>query len=142
VHHHFVPPDRHIPVVAHLINELALPDRLQRSRRPEASPCRGSDQQRPSQLGVLILQLLQPPRLGRQQTVKLLLPIEIGRLADARLAATSATGIPSAPCPRISAFWASEISRPASLSAPPSRESQRKTLAKNDPVLRSLSKRA
>ena len=39
------------------------------------------------QLAVLVLELLQPPHLGRQQPVILLLPIEIRRLADPRLAA-------------------------------------------------------
>ncbi len=41
----------------------------------------------PLQLGVLVLELLQPPHLGRQQAVVLSLPIEVGRLADPGLAA-------------------------------------------------------
>jgi len=38
----------------------------------------------------------------------LLLPIEIGRLADPAFRQMSATGTPSAPCRRMNAFWASE----------------------------------
>jgi hypothetical protein len=41
----------------------------------------------PLQLAVLVLELLQPPHLSWQQTIVLLLPIEVGRLADASLAA-------------------------------------------------------
>src|SRR2546423_10416969 len=41
----------------------------------------------PLQLAVLILELLQTTHLGRQQTVVLLFPIEVGRLADSSLAA-------------------------------------------------------
>src|SRR5204862_7606033 len=39
------------------------------------------------QLAVLVFELLEPPHLARQQTVILLLPIEVGRLADPGLAA-------------------------------------------------------
>jgi hypothetical protein len=38
----------------------------------------------------------------------LLLPIEIGRVADPAFRQMSATGTPSAPCRRMNAFWASE----------------------------------
>src|SRR5258708_37046382 len=52
--------------------------------------------------------LMQAPHLGRQQAVVLLLPIEIGRLANPALRQISATGIPSEPCFKMNAFWASE----------------------------------
>ena len=39
------------------------------------------------QLRVLVLELLQPLHLGRQQTGTLLLPVEVGGLADPRLPA-------------------------------------------------------
>jgi hypothetical protein len=40
-----------------------------------------------AQLVVLILELLQPPHLGRRQTVLPLLPVEVGRPTDPGLAA-------------------------------------------------------
>jgi hypothetical protein len=53
----------------------------------------------------------------------------------------SATGIPSEPCFRMNAFWASEKFEVfIALRSFQPRESQRKTLAKNDPVLRAQSK--
>jgi len=67
-------PDRYIPVAAHLSNELALPDRLQSFRR-RASFVETQIGDDLPQLAVLILQLLQPPHLSRQQTVIPLLPI-------------------------------------------------------------------
>ena len=95
------------------------------------------DRPRPSALAILVLELLQPPHLGRQQTVILAFPIEIGRLANSRLAADIATGIPSAPCLRINAFWASEnLDAFIALRSSQPGESTRKTLTKNDPVLR------
>jgi len=57
------------------------------------------------QLGVLVLQLLQPLHFRRQRAVVLLLPVEIGHLADPRPAANDN---PSAPCFKMNAFWASE----------------------------------
>jgi len=50
--------------------------------RPAASS-RAINRRPVLQLGVLVLELLQPSHLGRQQPVILLLPIEIGHLADA-----------------------------------------------------------
>ena len=63
---------------------------------------------KPPQLRVLVLKLLEPPHLCRQQPIVPFLPIEIGRLADPGLAAHVRTGSPSVPCFRMNAFWASE----------------------------------
>ena len=52
------------------------------------------------QLTVLILQLLQPTHLGRQQTIVLLLPVELRRLADASLAANIRNQHPRSHSPR------------------------------------------
>src|SRR3954451_782246 len=92
----------------------------------------------PLQLGVLVLELLQPAHLGRQQPVVLLLPIEVGRLANTGLAANvrhrhsigallqneRLLGVRKSRCLHRSPLL-------------PARESARKTLAKNGPVLRS-----
>ncbi|SFZ80762.1 hypothetical protein SAMN02983003_0112 [Devosia enhydra] len=56
----------------------------------------------------LVLELLQPPHLRRQQPVELLLVVEVGRLANPALPQISATGTPLAPCLRMKAFCASE----------------------------------
>ena len=63
---------------------------------------------RPFLVGVLVLELLQPPHLGRQQPVILLLPIEIRRLADPSLAADLGDRHAVVACFRMNAFWASE----------------------------------
>jgi hypothetical protein len=60
------------------------------------------------QLAVLILQLLETPHLGRQQAIVLLLPVEVRRMADAGLTTNICYQMPSAPCLRMNAFWASE----------------------------------
>src|SRR5437588_11613353 len=59
-----------------------------------------------TQLAVLVLELLEPPHLARQQAVILLLPIEMVAWLIPALRQRSATGMPSAPCLRMNAFWA------------------------------------
>jgi hypothetical protein len=56
----------------------------------------------------LALELLQPPHLGRQQAVVLLLPIEVGRLADLALSANLGHRNAVRSLLEMNAFWASE----------------------------------
>ncbi len=52
-----------------------------------------------AQLRVLVLELLQPAHLGRQQPLVLLLPIEVSRQADPRSPAASSLVIDGVPRP-------------------------------------------
>src|SRR6476469_2447494 len=88
------------------------------------------------QLTVLILKLLQPPHLSGQQSIELLLPIEIGCLADPSLAADvrrrhSVTALLQNKR-LLGVRKLRDLHRSPLL---PAMESVRKTLAKNDPVL-------
>jgi len=74
---------------------------------------------------VLILELLQSSYLGRKQTVVFLLPVEVGRLTDTGLPADVGHGVPSAPCFRMNAFWASE-NRDAFMALRPSQPGNRR----------------
>jgi hypothetical protein len=95
-----------------------------------------------SQLGlVLLLQLFQPSHLGWQQTVVFLFQIEVGRLADAGLAADiSHRHAVSAMLQneRLLGVRKSRCFRRSPLL--PTGKSARKTLPKNDPVSRPQSK--
>jgi hypothetical protein len=72
------------------------------------SPCEAKIGHHLAQLGVLLFELLEPAHFGRQQPVIFALPVEVGRLADPGLSADLSTGMPSAPCLRMNAFWTSE----------------------------------
>ena len=92
-------PDRYIPVAA--ISSTSLRFRTSFKALDTARPQRLLVQAQIShhltQLVVLVLELLQPPHLARQQPVIPLLPIEVGRLADPASRQISATAMPSAP---------------------------------------------
>src|SRR5215217_6550831 len=81
--------------------------------------------------------MLQPPHLGRQQAVILVLQVKIGRLADAGLTAHirhgHAVGTLLQDKRLLGVRKSRCLHRPPLL---PARESVPKTLAKNDPVLR------
>src|SRR6478735_2594448 len=92
------------------------------------------------QLAVLILKLLQPPHLSGQQPIELLLPIEIGCLADPSLPADvrhrhSVTAL----LQNKRLLGVRKLRGLHRSPLLPARESVRKTLANNGPVFRAQS---
>src|ERR1041385_4664247 len=105
------PADRYIPLATHLVDQLALPDRLQSFRR--SASCSISLSRLRSATTLRSFELSSSSCFSRR--------ISVGRRPSyfffqlkyvawlmPALRQMSATGMPSAPCFKMNAFWASE----------------------------------